>query len=184
MTGSVGDRTAPGAPTGGPKRGNAMALDMFLDLGPVKGESRDKVYAGKIDMLAWSWGVSNSGAAHVGGGIGSGKATFQDISITKYVDLSSSELLKSVSLGTHFPEAKIIVRRAGSDARLEYYSIAMKDVMVTSFQTGGSGADDRLSESVTLIFASVEVKYQAQDARGGESSESTFRFDVSENTPG
>jgi type VI secretion system secreted protein Hcp len=161
-----------------------MALDMFLDLGPVKGESRDKVHAGKIDVLAWSWGVSNSGAGHVGGGIGSGKADFQDISITKYVDLSSSELLKSVALGTHFPEAKIIVRKAGGDARLEYYSIAMKEVMVTSYQTGGSGAEDRLTESVMLSFASIEVKYQAQDARGRESDESTFRFDIPQNGQG
>jgi type VI secretion system secreted protein Hcp len=161
-----------------------MALDMFLDLGPVKGESRDKVHAGKIDILAWAWGVSNSGSGHVGGGIGSGKADFQDISITKYVDLSSSELLKSVSLGKHFPEAKIIVRKAGGDAKLEYYSIAMKDVMVTSYQTGGSGTEDRLTESLTLAFASIEVTYQAQDARGRGSDESTFRYDISENSRG
>ena len=161
-----------------------MALDMFLDLGPVKGESRDKVHAGKIDILAWSWGVTNSGSGHVGGGIGSGKADFQDIAITKHVDLSSSELLQSVSLGKHFPEAKIIVRKAGGDAKLEYYSITLKEVMVTSYQTGGSGAEDRLTESLTLSFASVEVKYQAQDARGRGSDEDTFRFDVSENGRG
>ena len=43
-----------------------LALDMFLDLGPVKGESQDRVHAGKIDILAWSWGVTNTGSGHVG----------------------------------------------------------------------------------------------------------------------
>jgi type VI secretion system secreted protein Hcp len=161
-----------------------MAMDMFLDLGPVKGESQDRVYAGKIDILAWSWGVSNQGSAHVDGGIGSGKATFQDLSITKYVDLSSSELLKSVALGTHFPEAKVIVRKAGSEKSPEYYTIGMKEVMVTSYQTGGSGGEDRLTESVTLSFASVEVKYRAQDARGREAGETTFRYNIPQDNPG
>jgi type VI secretion system secreted protein Hcp len=158
-----------------------MALDMFLDLGPVKGESQDKVYAGKIDILAWSWGVTNSGSGHVGGGVGSGKADFQDISITKYVDLSSSELLESVALGKHFPDAKIIVRKAGGERGHEFYTIGMKDVMVTSYQTGGSGGEDRLTESLTLTYASVEVKYQTQDARGGEGRGTTFRYDISRN---
>jgi type VI secretion system secreted protein Hcp len=158
-----------------------MALDMFLDLGPVKGESRDKAYAGKIDILAWSWGVSNSGSAHVGGGIGSGKANFQDISLTKYIDLSSSDMLKSVSLGTHFPEAKIIVRKAGGESKLEYYTITLKEVMVTSYQTGGSGGEDRLTENVTLTFAQVDVKYQAQDAKGGKAGDTKFAYNIAEN---
>jgi len=151
-----------------------MPLDMFLDLGPVKGESQDKVHAGKIDILAWSWGVSNSGPPRSGGGGGSSKASFQDIAITKLIDLSSTELLKSVSLGTHFPEAKIIVRKAGGNSKLEYYSITMKDVMVTSYQTAGSEGGDQLTESVTLAFASFEVTYHAVNAKGRPAGESTF----------
>ncbi len=161
-----------------------MAMDMFLDLGPVKGESRDKAFAGKIDILAWSWGVSNSGSAHVGGGIGSGKANFQDISLTKYIDLSSSDMLKSVSLGTHFPEAKIIVRKAGGDNKLEYYTINMKEVMVTSYQTGGSGGEDRLTESLTLTFAKVDTKYIPQKADGNADGETTFAYDIAANAQG
>ena len=118
------------------------------------------------------------------GGIGSGKADFQDLSITKYVDLSSSELLESVALGKHFPEAKIIVRKAGSERGAEFYTIGMMDVMVTNYQTGGSTADDRLTESLTLAFASVEVKYQTQDARGRAGEGTTFRFDISQNSRG
>jgi type VI secretion system secreted protein Hcp len=151
-----------------------MPLDMFLDLGPIKGESQDKVHAGKIDILAWSWGVSNAGPPRSGGGGGASKATFQDIAITKVVDLSSTELLKAVSLGTHLPEAKIIVRRAGGNAKLEYYSVTMKDVMVTSCQVAGSEGGDHLTETVTLAFASFEVTYQAQNAKGRPAGESTF----------
>ena len=65
-----------------------MAMDMFIKIGALKGESVDKTHAGEIDVLAWSWGMSNSGSAHVGGGAGAGKANVQDLSFTKYIDKS------------------------------------------------------------------------------------------------
>ena len=47
-----------------------MAMDLFIKIGALKGESIDKTHAGEIDVLAWSWGMSNSGSAHIGGGAG------------------------------------------------------------------------------------------------------------------
>src|SRR5919197_1518553 len=71
----------------------SMAVDMFLHVDGIKGESRDAQHKDDIDVLAWSWGASNSGSAHMGGGGGSGKVNVQDLSITKYVDKSSPLLL-------------------------------------------------------------------------------------------
>ena len=60
-----------------------MAVDMFLALkGEIKGEAQDAKHKGEIDVLAWSWGLSQSGSFHVGGGGGAGKANFQDISFS------------------------------------------------------------------------------------------------------
>ncbi len=59
----------------------------------------------------------------------------------------------------------------------------MKDVMVTSYQTGGSGGEDRLTESVTLAFASIEVKYHAQNPKGRKAGESTFDHNLQHNAP-
>ena len=39
-----------------------MAVDMFIKIGDIKGESRDKTHKEEIDVLAWSWGMSNSGS--------------------------------------------------------------------------------------------------------------------------
>ncbi|HYZ71955.1 MAG TPA: type VI secretion system tube protein Hcp, partial [Chthoniobacterales bacterium] len=69
-----------------------MAVDMFLKINGVDGESKDKAHSKQIDVLAWSWGLSNTGSAHVGGGAGSGKVNVQDISITKWVDSASPKL--------------------------------------------------------------------------------------------
>src|SRR5215813_9001678 len=115
-----------------------MAVDIFMDIKGVEGESADKKHTKKIDVLAWSWGMSNSGTAHMGGGAGSGKVNVQDLSFTKYVDATSASLMLFCANGKHVPEAKLIVRKAGGDA-LEYLKITMNEVLISSFSTGGSG---------------------------------------------
>lgn len=144
-----------------------MAVDMFVEIKDIKGESEDKVHKGKIDILAWSWGFSNSGTTHEGGGGGAGKVNVQDISFTKYIDSASNALMKSVCEGTHHDEATLIVRKAGGTP-VEYVVIKMEEVMVTSLSTGGSGGEDRLTENVTLNFAKFTFKYQQQDGKGAK----------------
>jgi type VI secretion system secreted protein Hcp len=61
-----------------------MAVDMFIKIGDLKGEAQDKIHKDEIDVLSSSWGVSNSGSAHVGLGAGAGKASIQDLSFSKW----------------------------------------------------------------------------------------------------
>jgi type VI secretion system secreted protein Hcp len=154
-----------------------MAVDMFLELKNVKGESLDKEHKDLIDILAWSWGVSNSGTAHLGPGAGAGKANFQDISITKYVDLASPTLLKFASDGGHIEEGKLIVRKAGGKP-LTYIVIEMKKIFITSFSTGGSGGEDRLTENVTLNFAKFKFTYTSQKPDGTKDKSPDFGYDI------
>ena len=76
-----------------------MAVDMFLKLDGVTGESKDKVHSKEIDVLVWSWGMTNDGSAQIGGGAGSGKVNVQDIAITKFVDSSSPQLMLACCKG-------------------------------------------------------------------------------------
>ena len=121
-----------------------MAVDMFMKIDSLKGESNDKTHKGEIDVLAWSWGGSNSGSAHVGGGAGSGKANVQDLSFTKYIDKSTPDLLLSCFNGKHWDSATLVVRKAG-ETPLEYLKITMNEVIVANVSTGGSGGEDRLT---------------------------------------
>jgi type VI secretion system secreted protein Hcp len=160
-----------------------MAVDMFMKFaGDVyKGESRDKVHAGEIDVLAWSWGVSNSGTAHTGGGAGAGKANVQDLSFTKYVDASSAALLLACCTGDHIPTANLVVRKAGTTP-LEYIKITLTECLITSVSTGGSGGEDRLTENVVVNFAKVTFEYVPQDATGKAVSPSkTMTYDIAQN---
>jgi type VI secretion system secreted protein Hcp len=158
-----------------------MAVDMFLKINGVEGESRDKKHGKEIDVLAWSWGVSNSGSAHEGSGAGAGKVSVQDVSITKYVDSSSPKLLLNCCQGTHYTDALLTIRKAGGDAPVEYFKIKMQQVLITSVSTGGTDDTERLTESVGLNFAKVSVEYTPQDAKGAPGTMIPFGWDIAQN---
>ena len=157
-----------------------MAMDMFIQIGDLKGESRDKTHKDKIDVLAWSWGISNSGTFHAGGGGGAGKANVQDLSFTKYIDKASPDLMLATCNGKHYPKATLIVRKAG-EKPLEYLTITLEEVLVTSLSTGGSGGEDRLTENVTLNFAKVTVDYKEQTPTGVAGATPSMSYDIAEN---
>jgi type VI secretion system secreted protein Hcp len=166
-----------------------MSVDMFLNLEGVDGESRDgsigkssPVSSKAIDILAWSWGMSQSGTTHMGGGGGAGKVSVQDLSITKYVDNSSAVLMKKCSDGGHIPTACLTVRKAGEDP-LVYILIEMDDIIVTSLSTGGSGGEDRLTENVSLNFAEVKVTYVQQKDDGTGEPAVEYGWKIAENVP-
>ncbi len=160
-----------------------MAVDMFLNMGAtIKGETQDSAQkaAGDIDVLAWSWGLSNSGTFHTGGGGGAGKANFQDISVTKYLDKASTAIMIAAAKGSHIPVAKLLVRKAG-EGQQKYLEITMTKVLVTSISTGGSGGEDRLTENISLNFAEVKVEYFAQNDKGVTASGGIFNWDIAGN---
>ena len=157
-----------------------MAMDMFIKIGELKGESRDKVHKDEIDVLAWSWGISNSGSAQVGGGAGAGKCNVQDLSFTKYLDKATPDLMLAACNGKHFDKAVVTVRKAGENP-LEYLQITMEDLIITSLSTGGSGGEDRLTENVTLNFAQVKVNYKEQTPTGGVGDKPEMGWNVAEN---
>lgn len=154
-----------------------MAVDFFLKLDGIKGESFDSKHKDEIDVLAWSWGMTQSGTRHLGGGGGSGKANVQDISFTKYTDLSSPVLARMCAGGKHIKDGTMVVRKAG-DKPLEYIKIKMTDILVSSYSFGGSGSDDRITENISLNFAKVEYTYFSQKSDGSQDKDEKMEFNV------
>ena len=157
-----------------------MAMDQFIKIGALKGESVDHKHKDSIDVLAWSWGLSNSGSTHAGTGSGAGKVNVQDLSFTKWVDVSSPELMLAACNGKHFPDAKLTVRKAGENP-LEYLIITMEDVIITSVSTGGSGGEDRLTENVSVNFGAVKVNYTQQTETGAPGAQPKMGWNIATN---
>jgi type VI secretion system secreted protein Hcp len=154
-----------------------MAVDMFIKIDDVKGESQDDKHKDEVDVLAWSWGMSQSGTTHMGGGGGSGKVSVNDISITKYIDKATPNLMLACCNGKHYKQALLTVRKAG-EKPLEYIKLTMKEVIVSSLSTGGSGGEDRLTENLTLNFAEYKIEYSPQkpDGTGEPAVEAAFNI--------
>ncbi len=157
-----------------------MAVDILLKIEGLEGESMIQDHEGEIDILAWNWGMSQSGSMHGGGGGGSGKVNIQDVSFTKYVDKASPHLMRACCNGEHLAEAVLVVRKAGKDA-LDYFKVTMSPVLVTSVSTGGSGGEDRLTENVSINFAKMEVGYTPQKEDGTGDAEVTLKWNIEKN---
>jgi type VI secretion system secreted protein Hcp len=157
-----------------------MAMDIFIKIGDLKGESVDDKHKEEIQVLAWSWGMSQSGTTHMGTGAGSGKVAVQDLSFTHYIDKVTPNLMLACANGKHFSEALLTVRKAG-EKPLEYLKITMTDLIVTSVTTGGSGGEDRLTENVSLNFAKFKVEYTPQKKDGSGDAPITVGWDIAAN---
>src|SRR5262245_8716754 len=161
-----------------------MAVNFHIDIqGPkVKGESPVKGFEDQIQVLAWSWGMSQTGTTHHGTGGGAGKVNVQDLSFTHYADKSSPNLMQACCSGKHFDDATLTMIKAGGE-QLPYYTVKMVDVIITSVSGGSSSGEDQQTENVTLNFASFEVTYQAQDNKGAKKGGAvTVKYDIAKNS--
>jgi type VI secretion system secreted protein Hcp len=144
-----------------------MAVDIFLKIGDVKGESKDDKYKDWIQVESVSYGIVNHGSHGVGGGGGTGKADFQDIHITKAVDKATADLSMHCATGEHFKDAQIIFRKSGDGGKpLDYLKIKLTEVSVTSIQSSGGGGNNIVHESLSLNFSKFESQYFTQKADG------------------
>ena len=140
----------------------------------------DDKHKEEIDVLAWSWGLSNAGNAQIGGGAGAGKVNVQDLSITKYIDKATPDLMLSTCNGQHHDKVTLTVRKAGTTP-VEYLKITMEQVLITSLSTGGSGGEDRLTENISLNFAKYKVEYTPQKKDGSADKTLTTGWDIAAN---
>jgi len=161
-----------------------MPTDIFMKINGIQGESRDKGHKDEIEVLTWTWGLSNQVMApSAGGGAGAGKVKFQDISFTHLVDKASPNLMLSCALGKHYPEARLTVRRSGPATPQEFLLIKLQGVLVTSVQSSATRGPEGLMEQVTLNFAKVDFEYKAQKPDGALEAGVHFNWDLKLNKP-
>jgi len=145
-----------------------MAVDMFLKLSNIKGESTDDFHKGEIEILSFSWGATQTGSFAHGSGGGSGKVSMNDFHFVHKFDKASPLLMQAACKGTHFPEATLSVRKAGGKQQ-DYLIYKMTDLLVSGYQTGGSSSELPM-EQISLNFSKVEIRYQDDTGRAHEAS--------------
>ena len=158
-----------------------MATDYFLKLEGIKGESKDAKHKDEIDLLSFSWGATQSGTHASGGGGGAGKVSFQDFHFVMKMSKASPLLLQAVATGKHIKQADLVARKAGGKQQ-EYLKIKFTDVLISSYQSGGSqGGDDIPMEQVSLNFAKINVEYADQKEDGSLNPATVASYDLKQN---
>jgi len=142
------------------------SVDYFLKVEGVDGESADHKHKGEIQLESWSWGESQTGTHSSGGGGGAGKVSMQDFHFVMKVNKASPKLMLACASGQHIPKATLVCRKAGTDQQ-EFLKIELDDVLVSSYQTGGSGHSDIVpTDQCSLNFAKIQFEYKEQKADG------------------
>jgi type VI secretion system secreted protein Hcp len=145
------------------------AFDYFLRVDGIPGESADAKHKGEIEVLSWSWGETQETGSPSSGGA-AGRVDMSDLTVVARVSKASPHLLLACASSKHFKSAVLTGRKAGK-GQLDYLTFSLSDILVSSYQTGGSASVELPMDSISLSFAKIQVEYKEQKADGspGES---------------
>jgi type VI secretion system secreted protein Hcp len=154
--------------------------DYFLKIDGIEGESGDHKHKGEIELESWSWGETNSGSSGHGGGAGSGKVSMQDFHFVMKINKASPKLLEACATGQHIKSCLFTARKAGGDQH-EFLKIKFTDVLISSYQTGGSNGSTDIIEQISFNFSKIEQEYKEQKADGSLGGAIKAGYDVKAN---
>lgn len=159
-----------------------MALvDYFLKIDGVDGEAQDHKHKGEIDIESFSWGATQTGIHVTGGGGGAGKVSMQDFHFVMKYNKASPKLMLLCASGEHIKKAVLTCRKAGKDQQ-EYLKVTLSDVLVSSYQSGGSSHGDVVpTDQISLNFTKIEIGYKEQKPDGTLGGEAKAGWNVKEN---
>ena len=144
-----------------------MAIDMFLKIDGVDGESIDDKHRNEIALLSFSWGEAQlTPAGGAGGGGGVGKLTMQDFHFTALVNKSSPRLFLACAKGEHFKTAVLTVRRTGATPT-DFFVWRLGEIVVSSYQSSAELAGGALPvDHVSMSFSKIELEYRPMNPDG------------------
>ncbi len=157
------------------------AVDYFLKIDGIAGESADHKHKGEIDVESWSFGESNSGTHASGGGGGAGKVQMQDFHFVMKINKASPKLFLACATGEHIKKAVLVCRKAGKDQQ-EFYSVCLENVLISSYQTGGSSHSDIVpTDQISINFSKIILNYKEQKPDGTLGGAIPAGYDVKAN---
>lgn len=160
-----------------------MAIDVYLQIEGIKGESQDSAHQGWIEVNSAQWGVvqpvdANGSAT---GGRTTGRSEYRTLAISKLADLASPSLMQYCSSGKTIPKVKMELMRADGDGkRVRYYEVEMENVLITNMEQSVHEGS-LLRDQFGLQFSKVKYKYTQQKVGGGIGGNTAGGWDLSSN---
>jgi type VI secretion system secreted protein Hcp len=160
-----------------------MAIDAYLQIDGIKGESADSAHQGWIELTSAHWGVTQPRSTSVSTSGGhtsghSGHSEHRTLSLSKLADLASPVLMQHCSMGKTIPKAKLEFMRADGEGKpVKYYQIELENVMLSHMdQLMGDGGI--IKDEIGLCFSKVKWTYTQQKIAGGSSGSTAGGWDL------
>jgi type VI secretion system secreted protein Hcp len=159
------------------------AVDLFLKIDGIEGESHDSKHKGEIQLESFSCGAVQMGTQSGGGGGGAGKVHIQDFHFVMKVNKASPKLLLACANGEHFPTAVLTCRKAGG-TKQEYLKWTFSEILISSYHQSASSHGDIIPiDQVGINFGKVEVEYKEQKHDGSLGAPVKAGWDLKQNKP-
>ena len=157
------------------------AVDYFLKVDGIEGESEDAKHGKEIEVLSWNWSESQHGSMGHGTGGGAGKVAMADFQFTMKVCKASPKLFLACANGEHIKSATLTCRKAGKEQQ-EFLKWTFTDILVSSYNISGSAGDIIPVDSVSFNFTKIETSYKVQNADGTLGAEFKAGYDLKKAT--
>jgi type VI secretion system secreted protein Hcp len=155
-----------------------MAVDFFLKLDSITGESQDANHKDEIQLLSFSWSGSQVSSVSGTGGSGAGKVSLDHFQIMKSYDKSSPQLFKSLVSGTHIKTGMLSAVKSGADGK-PFLKVSFEELFVTNLST--SGSSEIPAESVSFSYNKIKVEYSTQNDQGILTAVGAVSYDLKQN---
>ena len=154
----------------------------FIKFEGVDGESKEQAHDKWSDLLSFSQPIHKPGSGGTGQSRRRGDVVLEDIVCTKELDKASPKLAESICKGKVFPKVEIELTASTTDeGRVTYYKYELKNVLVTSYNVGGSGqAEDVPVEEFSLNFEEIKTTYTEVDSAGNSKGDVEYGWKVEE----
>ena len=157
-----------------------MAIDMFMKVEGVNGESKDSNHKDWTNIESFDWGAEQPGSMTSGGGGGAGKVNFNVLTVVAAIDKAAPTILKNCATGQHLSKVEISVCKAGGE-QIEYSRTTLEDVLVTGVKFIGVQDNDALKMRYSFQAAKVKNQYWEQTDKGSKGAEVQMAFNIKEN---
>jgi type VI secretion system secreted protein Hcp len=155
-----------------------MAVDYYLKLDQIDGESSDDKHKNEIQLMSWSWGAAQVSSVAGTGGSGAGKADLSDFSVMTYFDKATPKFFKSICAGTHVKTGTMSAIKSGADGK-PYLKVDFKEMFVTNLSI--SGSSEIPTVSISFSYNEIKIDYSTQNEQGNITSTGAVTFNTKEN---
>lgn len=165
-----------------PDSSSQGGYEVHLNLGSVQGESSSKAHPNEIEVISFSWGLSNSAIRSAQGGTTKGgKVSINEITLVKHTDKSTPLLVNAVASCQTFPTATISLSKStGGKKPEDYFIIKMNNAYISSLQLSSPAAEALGTETVSLNFQKITMDYKMQNDMGILVSASSATCDLTQ----